>query len=236
MKNSSGSRSGRFELFCLILLVICVALANSARAQVWTQTGAGPGSWLALASSADGKKLAAVNNTQIYTSPDAGSDWFLTSAPVKVWKALAYSADGSILVAVASSGGVYTSTNGNTWQSNSLPLGGIAQWDTAAASADGNTLIVGGQVGGPVCYSTNRGGNWSSNGIPTGYWTSVVCSADGSKLAAAWSGTIYVSPIPVRIGPTTIPAAARSLPVPPMARDCCCGSPAFTSPRTGQTV
>lgn len=179
-----------------LLWLSLIPLEPRAHAQVWSQIGAPYGNWVAVASSADGTKLAAVTTTHIYTSPNSGSDWFVTSAPTKNWSTLASSTNGSVLLAAAPGsgtyGGVYSSTNwGNTWQSNAIPSN--ATWDTAAVSADGNTLIVGAQIWGYVFYSTNRGTTWSSNGIPSGYWTGVTCSADGTKLAAAWSGLIYVS-------------------------------------------
>jgi len=174
--------------------LVLVSFVGSASAQVWTKTSAPNKSWYAVATSADGIKLAAAFQSSggIYTSTNSGATWILTSAPAKSWTALASSADGSVLLATANFGGIYASTNsGISWQSNNIP--GNAQWDTAAASADGNTLIVGATVFGSVYYSTNMGANWRSNGIPKGYWTSVVCSGDGTKLAAEYNGTIYVS-------------------------------------------
>lgn len=167
--------------------------ADSVLAQVWSETTAPNKSWYAVATSSDGSRLAAAfYNGGIYTSSNSGVIWNLTSAPAKSWSALASSASGNVLLAAATSGGVYTSTNfGSTWQSNGVP--GNYNWDAAASSADGNTLIVGGNIWGPVYYSTNGGASWRSNGIPTGYWTAVVCTADGTKLAVEWSGVVYCS-------------------------------------------
>jgi hypothetical protein len=174
----------------LLLLAFCSA--NPTSAQVWSKTSSPNNNWVAVASSADGRKLAAASFSGIYTSTNPGGTWALTSAPGKQWSALASSADGCVLLATATLGGIYTSTNsGSSWYSNAVP--GNYSWDAAAASADGKTLIVGGITFAPVYYSTNMGVNWRSNGVPSGYYYSVVCSGDGTKLAADWGGTVYVS-------------------------------------------
>jgi hypothetical protein len=176
-------------LFCLGGNLVSI---NHASAQVWTQSGAPSKPWSVIASSGDGNVLAASTGTSIYVSTNSGKSWGLTTAPAKNWTALAASGNGKMLLAVNSSSGVYTSTNfGSTWLSNSVPPN--ANWAATAVSADGSTLIASAQVFGSVYYSTNAGMNWRSNGIPTGYWTGLACSADGTKLAAFWSGIIYTS-------------------------------------------
>jgi photosystem II stability/assembly factor-like uncharacterized protein len=180
--------------------LMLLSLAGSAAAQVWMKTSAPNKSWVTVASSADGNKLAAAFQTSggIYISTNAGATWSLTSAPAKYWQVLASSADGRVLLAAATyngtAGGIYTSTNyGSTWVSNSVVSQTSYQWDAAAASADGHTLIVGGNTWSPLCVSTNTGATWSTNGVPIAYWTSVACSGDGTKLAADWGGTLYTS-------------------------------------------
>jgi hypothetical protein len=193
-------QSHRHQLFKASAIgLLLLSQASSATAQVWTKTSAPNKNWAAVTSSADGNKLAAAfqSGGGIYTSTNAGATWTPTSAPAKPWAAMASSADGKVLLAVVPNpsgpGGIYTSTNyGGTWVSNSV-VGNSYQWDAAAASADGHTLIVAGNFSSPVYYSTNTGATWSSNGIPIGYWTSVACSGDGTKLAAATSGTYCFS-------------------------------------------
>ena len=190
-------RAARVVVFTFYLIF---SFANHTCAQVWTKTSAPNKSWVAVTSSADGNKLAAAFQTSggIYTSTNAGATWTLTSAPAKYWQVLASSADGRVLLAAATynsiPGGIYTSTNyGSTWVSNSVSSQTSYQWDAAAASADGHTLIVGGNSWSPLCVSTNTGVTWTTNGVPIAYWTSVACSGDGTKLAADWGGTFYSS-------------------------------------------
>jgi hypothetical protein len=113
---------------------------------------------------------------------------------------VAASADGTKLIAVGSyTPLVFTSTNsGITWISNNV-TGNAADsaWKSCASSANGQTLMVGGAVGG-LYISTNAGAGWFQ-ASPTNFWTSVASSADGTKLVAVSAGAdqegglIYIS-------------------------------------------
>ena len=101
------------------------ALTGAAGAN-WTRASAPVLPYLAIASSADGTRLAAVaNGGGIYVSTNSGSTWTLTSAPSEVWVSIASSADGTRLAAAigqSSSGLIYVSTNsGVTWTLTSAP-------------------------------------------------------------------------------------------------------------------
>jgi len=127
---------------------ICVSTNSGA---TWTQTSAPLYSWTgwtALASSADGTKLAAtIGYTSfptgpgpIYVSPDGGGTWQASGSPTSHWAAVACSADGMRLVATTSFGGIYTSTDwGVTWVSNNVP---VTDWSAVACSADGTKLVA----------------------------------------------------------------------------------------------
>jgi len=96
----------------------------------WTQTTAPLATWVSVASSADGTKLAALNYGGVYVSSDSGVTWTPTSE--SGGRQIACSADGNQLL-VAS--GLYRSTNfGTTW--TPLPVSG---W-CIASSADGSRL------------------------------------------------------------------------------------------------
>ncbi len=159
----------------------------------WTQTGAPTADWYAIASSADGTRLASgVNNGGIYTSTNSGATWTLTSAPVgMVWIAIVCSSDGTRLAAVASGGGIYTSTNsGGTWTPTSAPSG---FWNYIASSADGTRLAAVLDQGG-IYTSTNGGATWTLTSAPVEQWTSIASSSDGTRLAAGVNGGgIYTS-------------------------------------------
>lgn len=103
-------------------------------------------SWQAVASSASGAKLVAVQYGagQIFTSGDAGATWRVTLAPTGFWRAVASSADGVRLVAALYGGLIYASSDsGATWRATGAPSG---YWIAVASAADGVKLVAA-QVG-----------------------------------------------------------------------------------------
>lgn len=167
----------------------------------WTLTAAPVGNWCSVASSTDGMNLAASDELTngVYVSNDSGATWRLTSAPSNSWNGypifIASSADGSRLAAAYSGfGGIYISTNsGNDWTLTTAPTN--MNWGPIACSADGSKLIAVSQGG--IYASANSGGTWTLNAVAlppkngndtcsAGYWTSIACSADGTKLVAGY--------------------------------------------------
>lgn len=165
----------------------------------WTQTGAPSNAWVSIASSADGNKLAALAQVtpspDFYTSSDAGNTWNTNASPYSRWSELACSADGNTLVACGNPGTILTSTNfGNSWTITNLNAFLIS----AAASADGNRLMVVGASGGTgtIYLSTNSGLAWSQIAVPS--IGRLASSADGNKLVATgYSG--YLTNLPVYV-------------------------------------
>src|SRR5208283_4990065 len=78
-------------------------------AQTWTQTSAPNKGWMSVASSADGAKLVAVNNSgnggHIFTSTNGGLSWVTNAFAGRNWTSVASSADGTKLIATANTGG-----------------------------------------------------------------------------------------------------------------------------------
>src|ERR1700739_692552 len=68
-------------------------------------------------------------------------------------------------------------------------------WAGVAMSADGTKLaatarqIPGDDSGAGIYFSTNSGAFWVQCQAPAGSWGPIACSADGSKLIAAYEGT-----------------------------------------------
>jgi hypothetical protein len=173
-----------------------ICLSTNAGA-TWVTSSAPVKNWSAIASSADGTKLAATAKGgqeivgdqpvtvigMIYTSTNAGATWMPSSAPRTNWYSIASSADGSKLVAAVMSGFVYTSTNsGDTWTKTAAPA---TTWYSVASSADGQKLLA---VGMHSLYSsTDSGVTWISNNVALGWYTSA-CSADGNLRVVPASG------------------------------------------------
>lgn len=149
----------------------------------WERTGAPAKNWSAVASSADGTRLAGLALRQIFTSTNAGVTWLeATNAPSGYWQCLALSADGTKLLAGLFGGGIYTSTDsGATWISNSVPS---ELWSSVAASADGTKLVAVADCNRATYTSTNGGLLWTSNALAPNNLSGVVSSADGNRLAA----------------------------------------------------
>ena len=145
--------------------------------------------WQAVASSADGQRLAAVEyGGRIYTSTDAGETWTARDSD-RLWYTIASSADGLHLVAGVPGGQLYTSADGGlNWtarESNRL-------WFSVAMSADGERMVAA-EYGGQVYTSTDRGVNWTPRETNRA-WASLTASSDGLRLVGlVFGGQIHTS-------------------------------------------
>ena len=171
--------------WCVSLAVYCSA---SGIGQTWEATRTPIKSWLRVASSADGTKLAATaRGGFVYTSTDSGATWRTNNLPAYGWASIASSADGNKLVTVARQqlghlSAVYASTNaGALWFDLQAPS---TNWGYIASSADGTKLVATAQWG-YIFISTNAGAAWSQTASPTEPWQTVACSADGNIILAA---------------------------------------------------
>ncbi len=163
----------------------------------WVQRNA-PGSWAAITSSADGSKLAAVDNDDgyIWTSGDSGTTWTPhTSTGGNTWSGITSSSDGTKLAVVVSGGYVYTSTDsGITWTQRTSA--GRSGWSGITSSSDGTKLAaaVSGSTG-SIYTSADSGATWTQQTSSSNHsWSEITSSADGTKLAATVNnGYIYTS-------------------------------------------
>ncbi len=102
----------------------------------------------------------------------------------------------------AALGGLLTIVNpvfAQTWTRTSAPSN---NWVSVAVSADGIKLLAaaGSRAGpfwgsspGPIYTSADSGATWTLTSAPTQSWSSVACSADGTKAAAVGNGGIFTS-------------------------------------------
>ena len=170
---------------------------GSSHVSVYTSTNSGA-TWLsnnvsaelgcsAVACSADGTRLAAgLICGGICTSSDGGATWIFHSVPVDSWSSIVCSTDGARLLAVGT-GMVLASTNyGTAWEV-------VPAWDpwtvpgqVVACSNDMSTLFtaVAGIHPGPISVSKDFGVTWKSTTAPLTNWSSLACSADGTKIVA----------------------------------------------------
>jgi hypothetical protein len=178
-------------------------------AQTWTQTSAPITNWTAVASSADGRILAATADGgvflnggmystlpgPVYISTNSGGTWFeSTNAPNAVWCSVVFSADGSKLTAAVAGGGIYQSPDaGLSWTPTGAPSN---YWVSVTSSADGNKLAALARVSPPPDFyiSSDAGNTWNTNASPYDRWTALASSADGNILVAGGAiGTLLAS-------------------------------------------
>jgi photosystem II stability/assembly factor-like uncharacterized protein len=178
-------------------------------AQIWTQTSAPITNWTAVASSADGSRLAAAANGDVvliggmystlpgpvYISTNSGVTWFeSTNAPNAVWSSVVFCADGSKLTAAVAGGWIYQSPDaGLTWTPTGAPSN---YWVSVTSSADGNRLAALARAFPPPDFyiSSDAGNTWNTNASPYDRWTALASSADGNILVASGAiGTLLSS-------------------------------------------
>ncbi|MBM4098128.1 MAG: tandem-95 repeat protein, partial [Planctomycetes bacterium] len=146
--------------------------------------------WIAVASSADGTKLAAAApNAKVYVSVNSGTNWTAVGA-ARDWEALASSADGTKLAAAEYNGLIYTSTDGGaTWTGR-----GTANryWTAVASSSDGMKLAAT-EMNGKIYISEDGGATWTTRESARA-WSSIAMSADGKVMVAgAYGDKLYYS-------------------------------------------
>lgn len=146
--------------------------------------------WWSVASSADGKILAAVDGmggptAHIFTSTDSGMTWATNNVPLLSWQNVGISADGTKLIAAAwigsgaPNGPVYTSTNsGVAWVSNSIP---IMIWEGVTCTADGCKFIA--VNAGTNSTKPGTGGIWIAQNTPSPQMKAVSAS---TNLLLSW--------------------------------------------------
>ena len=163
--------------------------------------------WGRIASSSDGKKLAAAEYVgTIVTSSDFGATWTDRlpeghEARGRLWRGITSSSDGSKLAAVATAGEdggedhMWTSSNsGETWVKSEHGDWKDKAWISIASSSNGDKLVaVANNVGesiGSIWTSSNSGANWTQGPENTNEknWWAVASSSNGEKLAAVVKG------------------------------------------------
>ena len=148
--------------------VAAVSYNTGAGAGIFTSTDSGAswtkraaqGSWRAIASSSDGKRLVAgADPGGIYVSTNGGASWAqASSAPSQNWKCIASSLDGLRLAAVTDMGGIYVSTDGGaSWARTSAPVN--LHWQAIASSSDGSMLTAVAWTEG-IYTSSDSGVSW----------------------------------------------------------------------------
>jgi hypothetical protein len=128
---------------------------------------------------------------RIYLSGDFGATWTLTGAPPNgALSALTMSADGFRVVAAGDQSVCLLPYLG-PWRWTGASDSGL---NNIASSVDGRRLVAANGADGLIYTSSDSGTTWTSTAAPTGDWTALSSSADGTNLlAAAYGGQLYIS-------------------------------------------
>jgi hypothetical protein len=149
-------------------------------------------SWTSVASSSDGKKLAACSRGQsydgyIYTSEDFGFSW-TQRASAKGWLCIACSSDFTNLIAITSAEVYVSKDSGVSWVLSSTIEFGVGTFNCVCSDDDGSVLVVG------YSLSTGVGGFQSSiDGAES--WVRYVNQGEGYKVCSSADGSVLYSVI-----------------------------------------
>lgn len=173
--------------------------ASSDSGLTWRQTSAPIASWMALASSADGTRLAGglgnpVNGSTVWTSTNSGASWTPSPTPFGGCTSVAMSADGTKLAVAVDQANIYTSSDfGVTWNSSNP---GSGWWSGIACSADGRKLAVAPGYNGSyssIYVSSDFGTTWTPSHSPLAVSLFITASGDGTKMATIYGGHLFLS-------------------------------------------
>jgi hypothetical protein len=136
--------------------------------------------------------------SSIYKSSDHGQTWTnIVTGLTHGLNTIACSDDGGVIMAATGNTGggpsdpVFLSTDGGTTFNAVAGLvgAGNGNWNSTLVSSDGSKLFIS-QYGGFIYYSDDTGETWiqSSAVSQQQQWLQVVCSSDGTKVAAITIG------------------------------------------------
>jgi hypothetical protein len=170
--------------------IITVGVPLAPMGTQWTQHGP-TDSWRAIASSASGIKLAAIDQSHaLYTSTDGGQTWTQQGTGFAFGAEIVSSADGNTLLATpyGTDSLLLSNDAGQNWYS----FMSVSDWRAIAMSADGNTIFA--VDSSQQVWSSYYGGNISPQATLPGITTAMACSADCSRMVAVNStGEILTS-------------------------------------------
>lgn len=199
------------------------------------QLGGGPANgnsnWASIASSADGRVLAAADVTgALMISTNGGAAWSRpASAGSRFWVSVTVSADGTRMAAAAeesgdstaNNAGIYVSSDsGATWRVTTAPAG--LDWRSISSSAGGQHLVAVAHTGvtaqeataaidTAVYRSSDSGVTWTRSTQTFDSAYRVAVSQDGSKVVMGerygrvWTSTDFGATFTARI-PAAVPA------------------------------
>lgn len=125
-------------------------------------------------------RITSENNNAQKGSCTKVTTWTKSSLPDGNWIGSAVSQDSRTLLVVGEWNAKLSTDGGATW--TNAPIGASARWRAAGMSADGKTMVVGGEYT-SLYVSKDSGKTWSAN-ASSQLWMNARVSNDGSVVAA----------------------------------------------------
>ena len=152
-----------------------------------------PRDWESVSTIDQGVAIAAALGAPIYYRASASGPWVETvfqgtnQPTVSGWRGIALSQTG-VAVAGSQDGDLLVSTNvANGWTRRPVMVGGAElrdAWYRAAIARDGSVMAIAGRFNSGLYLSRDQGVTWTRANTPTGDYTAVSISGDGSVIAA----------------------------------------------------
>lgn len=149
--------------------------------------------WQSIDCDADGQTIiACIKGESIWTSYDAGLNWFEIGIVYQNWISVAVNAPGTFFVACVSGGYIWKSVGDGYWQSVNI----LQNWRSITMDASGQNVFA---CASDIWSSSNYGNTWNNTGMSYKNWKSIASDVTGQNLIAC-EDTIWLNkPLP---GPT----------------------------------
>ena len=155
--------------------------------------------WQSIDCDADGQTIiACIKGGSIWTSYDAGLNWFEISIAYQNWISVAVNAPGTFFVGCVSGGYIWKSTGDGYWQSVNI----LQNWRSITMDASGQNVFA---CASDIWSSSNYGNTWINTSMSPKNWKSIASDVTGQNLIAC-EDTIWLNkPLPGPTGPTGPP-------------------------------
>ena len=153
--------------------------------------------WQSIDCNADGQIIiACIKGGSIWTSYDAGVNWFEIGIGYQNWISVAVNAQGTFFVGCVSGGYIWKSfREDESWQSVNI----LQNWRSITMDASGQNVFA---CASDIWSSSNYGNAWINTSMSYKNWKSIASDVTGQKLIAC-EDTIWLNqPVPGPTGPT----------------------------------
>ena len=150
--------------------------------------------WKSIDCDADGQTIiACIKGESIWTSYDAGLNWFEIGITYQNWASVAVNAPGTFFAACVSGGYIWKSDGDGYWESVDI----LQNWRSITMDASGQNVFA---CANDIWSSNDNGNTWDNTGMAPKNWKSIASDVTGQNLIAC-EETIWINRA-VAPGPT----------------------------------